>query len=69
MDFSWIFYAVVLFVAGSSCVFMALSTLDRLDRPHTSPSAPPPPLAARTTQEPAPKLTRLGRPVQQIQLL
>lgn len=68
MDLSWIFYALVLFVTGGTCFFTAIATLVKLDQTH-SPSPAPPPSASQPPPEPAPRLTRLGRPVQNIQIL
>ena len=68
MDFSWIFYAIVLFVTGGICFLGAITALVRLDQasaklpPDPQDVEPPPPRHA----EP---LTRLGRPVRQIQLV
>lgn len=69
MDFSWVFYAVVLFVAGGTCFFIAIAALIKLDETHAQDAAAHPPLATALPSDPPPKLTRLGRPVQQIQIL
>jgi uncharacterized membrane protein len=68
MDFGWILYAILLFVAGGTCFLTALTALTKLDRggaqgPSPALLAPGPP------PEAGPRLTRLGRPVKQIQIL
>ncbi|OGG55900.1 MAG: hypothetical protein A3F84_23605 [Candidatus Handelsmanbacteria bacterium RIFCSPLOWO2_12_FULL_64_10] len=68
MDLSWVFYALVLFITGGMCFFTAITTLIKLDRA-TPPAPAPPSLTAQPPPEPPPRLTRLGRPVRQIQLL
>jgi hypothetical protein len=68
MDLSWVFYALVLFLTGGTCFFTAITTLLKLDRA-TPPDPSPPPLTAQPPPAQPPKLTRLGRPVRQIQLL
>ena len=68
MDFSWIFYAIALFVTGGTCFFTALAALVRLDQDSTPNTAPSLPMAP-PSQESGPRLTKLGRPVRQIQIL
>ncbi|MSS71069.1 MAG: hypothetical protein EXS64_06240 [Candidatus Latescibacteria bacterium] len=68
MDLSWVFYALVLFVTGGTCFFTAIATLVKLDQANT-PNPAPPALASPPPPEPAPRLTRLGRPVQNIQIV
>ncbi len=68
MDFSWIFYAIALFVTGGTCFFTALAALVRLDQDSTPTPAPSLP-ATPASSESSPRLTKLGRPVRQIQIL
>ena len=67
MDLSWVFYALVLFVTGGTCFFTAITTLVKLDQTRT-PNPVPPSLTPPAPPEPNQRLTRLGRPIQNIQI-
>ena len=70
MDFLWIFYAVLLFVAGGTCFFTALTALVRLDQNGRADVNPSPALpVAPPSSDSTPRMTKLGRPVRQIQIL
>ena len=68
MDLNWIFYAVVMFIAGGTCFFTAIAALVKLDQVEPQ-MATEPLITKEAPPEPGPKLTRLGRPVQEIRLV
>lgn len=69
MDTSWILYAVALLVSGGACFYTALVALVRMDQTGVSDSGSSTQTASIPPPDSGPKLTRLGRPVQQIQIL
>lgn len=69
MDLVWMVYALALLIAGGACFLTALTALVRMgEMEHGEAGTPQGLPSTRPPQEPAPRLTRLGRPVRQIQI-